>query len=259
MGTKSLPLATAKEKKCQQEKEEGLPLFSSNGCLSLAKPHYVGHRQRLKEKFNTKGEQALHDYEMLELLLFCAIPRTDVKPIAKDLLTRYGSLLGVFGASLQTLKEIKGVGDSVIHIIKLVHMLIGRSMQENLQGKTVLQSWHQVIEYCSARMSYHQQEQLRLLFLDQKNQLISDEVQQVGTVNHTPIYPREVMRRAIEVNASALILVHNHPSGDPSPSRADIELTLKIQEIGNQLGIRLHDHIVIGKGKHTSFKAMGLL
>ncbi|WP_052045899.1 RadC family protein [Candidatus Paracaedibacter symbiosus] len=225
----------------------------------LRKPHHVGHRQRLKAKFDRRGEAAFHDYELLELLLFYAIPRVDVKPIAKDLLTKCGSLLGVFGASAQTLKEVKGAGESVVHILKLVHTLIGRSMQENLQGKTVLQSWHQVIEYCTARMSYNQQEQLRLLFLDQKNQLISDEVQQVGTVNHTPIYPREVMRRALEVNASALILVHNHPSGDPAPSKADIELTLKIQEIGAQLGIKLHDHIVIGKGKHNSFKAMGLL
>lgn len=223
------------------------------------KPHHVGHRQRLKEKFNTRGESALHDYELLELLLFCAVPRADVKPLAKELLKKGGSLLGVFGSPAQALKEINGVGNSVVHVLKLVHSLIGRSMQENLQGKTVLQSWHQVIAYCTAQMSYNRQEQLRLLFLDQKNQLICDEVQQVGTVNHTPIYPREVMRRALEVNASALILVHNHPSGDPAPSRADIELTLKIQEIGMQLGIKLHDHIVIGKGKYNSFKAMGLL
>lgn len=237
------------------------PLVEAKSKLpkKTAAPHYTGHRQRLKEKFNLSGDQALHDYEMLELLLFCGIPRTDVKPIAKALLAKFGSLLGVFGASPQALKEITGVGDSVIHVIKLVYGLMGRSMQEDLQGKTVLQSWHQVIEYCTVRMSYSQQEQLRLLFLDQKNQLICDEVQQVGTVNHTPIYPREVMRRALEVNASAIILVHNHPSGDPSPSRADIELTLKIQEIGAQLGIHLHDHIVIGKGKHNSFKAMGLL
>ncbi len=236
------------------------PLVKAKPELSKAvAPHYTGHRQRLKEKFNLSGEQALHDYELLELLLFCGIPRADVKLIAKNLLAKFGSLLGVFGASPQALKEISGVGDAVIHVIKLVYSLMGRSMQENLQGKMVLQSWHQVIEYCTARMSYNHQEQLRLLFLDQKNQLICDEVQQIGTVNHTPIYPREVMRRALEVNACAIILVHNHPSGDPSPSRADIELTLKIQEIGSQLGIRLHDHIVIGKGKHKSFKSMGLL
>lgn len=235
------------------------PLVGPKGTTKASIPHHIGHRQRLKEKFDKGGEAALHDYEMLELLLFCAIPRADVKPIAKQLLIKFRSLLGVFGATPQALKEIKGVGDSVVHILKLLHCLMGRSMQEDLQGKIVLQSWHQVIDYCTTRMSYNQQEQLRLLFLDQKNRLISDEVQQVGTVNHTPIYPREVMRRAIEVNASAIILVHNHPSGDPSPSRADIELTLKIQEIGAQLGIKLHDHIVIGQGKHNSFKSMGIL
>lgn len=235
------------------------PLVETKKATQASKPHHVGHRQRLKEKFDNRGESALYDYELLELLLFCAIPRADVKPIAKQLLMKFGSLLGVFGAPPKALKEIKGVGDSVIHVLKLIHSLLGRSIQENLQGKIVLQSWHQVIEYCTVRMSYNQQEQLRLLFLDQKNRLIADEVQQVGTVNHTPIYPREVMRRALEVNASALILVHNHPSGDSSPSRADIELTLKIQEIGAQLGIKLHDHIVIGQGKHNSFKAMGIL
>ena len=237
---------------------KSLPLVKTKEIPTI-KPHHTGHRQRLKEKFNSCGEIGLHDYELLELLLFCAIPRRDVKPIAKQLLTRFGSLLGVFGASPQALREINGVGESVVHIMKLVYSLICRSLQENLQGKIVLQSWHQVIEYCRARMSYNQQEQLRLLFLDQKNRLILDEVQQVGTVNHTPIYPREVMKRALEVNASALILVHNHPSGDPSPSRSDIDLTLKIQEIGAQLGIKLHDHIVIGQGKHHSFKAMGIL
>lgn len=219
----------------------------------------MGHRQRLRQRFDKKGEDACHDYELLELLLFTAIPRADVKPIAKDLLKKFGSLLGVFSATPSALKEIKGVGDSVVHSLKLTHTLIGRAIQQDLQGKTVLQSWQQVIDYCTARMAFSQQEQLRLLFLDQKNQLIADEVQQIGTVNHTPIYPREVIRRALEVNACALILVHNHPSGDPAPSRADIDLTLKIQEIGEQLGIKLHDHIVIGQGKHNSFKAMGIL
>lgn len=223
------------------------------------KPHHLGHRQRLKQKFDAKGESAFHDYELLELLLFSVIPRTDVKPIAKDLLKEFGSLLGVFSATPMALKKVKGVGDAVVHVLKLTHTLIGRSIQQDLLGKTVLQSWQQVIDYCTARMAFSQQEQLRLLFLDQKNQLIVDEVQQIGTVNHTPIYPREVMRRALEVNACALILVHNHPSGDPSPSRADIDLTLKIKEIGDQLGIKLHDHIIIGQGKHNSFKTMGIL
>lgn len=223
------------------------------------KDHVLGHRQRLKEKFNAHDGTGLADYELLELLLFLVIPRVDTKPLAKTLLDRFGGLLGVLSAPEPALKEIKGVGDSLVHLFKLIHALLGRTLQQDVKKKNVLQSWQQVIDYCTTTMSFSDKENLRVLYLDQRNQILLDEVQQTGTVNHTPIYPREVMKRGLEVGATALILVHNHPSGDPTPSRADIDLTLKIQRIGNELGICLHDHVVIGKGKHASFKAMGLL
>lgn len=226
---------------------------------SLEQEHYIGHRQRLKEKFNVLGPIGFADYEILELLLFQAIPRNDTKPLAKVLLGRFGSLLGVLTASEAALKEIKGVGDSVVHLLKLVHGVLERGFQQDIKGKNVLQSWQQVIQYCSLSMSYNDKEQLRIIYLDQKNQILADEIQQTGTVNHTPIYPREVMKRALEVSATAIILVHNHPSGDPTPSRADIDLTMRVQRIGEELGITLHDHVIIGKGKHASFKSMGLL
>ncbi len=146
-----------------------------------------------------------------------------------------------------------------MHLFKLMHVLMGRSLQQEIHGKNVLQSWHQVIDYCMTTMSYNELEQLRIIYLDQKNQVLYDEIQQTGTVNHTPIYPREIMKKALEVGAISLVLVHNHPSGDPTPSRADIDLTLKIQRIGEDLGITLHDHIIIGKGKHASFKSMGIM
>lgn len=222
-------------------------------------PHFIGHRQRSKEKFDTKGDSGFADYELLELLLYQVIPRTDTKPLAKHLLQEFGGLLGVFSAPEFTLRKIKGVGTSVIHLFKLVHALMGRSLQQEIQGKNALQSWSQVINYCMTTMSFKEAEQLRILYLDQKNQILSDEVQQTGTVNHTPIYPREIMKKALEVGATSLILVHNHPSGDPTPSKADIDLTLKIKRIGEDLGIVLHDHIIIGKGKHSSMKTMGII
>lgn len=222
-------------------------------------PHFIGHRQRSKEKFNTRGESGFADYELLELLLFQVIPRTDTKPLAKQLLQEFGGLLGVFSAPEFSLRKTKGVGTSVVHLFKLIHALMGRSLQQDIQGKNALQSWGQVINYCMTTMSFNEAEQLRIIYLDQKNQVLSDEVQQTGTVNHTPIYPREIMKKAFEVGATSLILVHNHPSGDPTPSKADIDLTLKIKRIGEDLGIILHDHIIIGKGKHTSLKTMGII
>ncbi|WP_010298386.1 RadC family protein [Candidatus Odyssella thessalonicensis] len=224
-----------------------------------AKPHYQGHRQRLKDRFASAGAAAFADYELLELFLFQIVPRTDTKPLAKALLEKFGCLSAIFGAPDHLLKDVKGVGDSVIHAFKLHHALYSRALQKEIHGKCVLQSWQQVIDYCGFTMSDEMREQLRVLYLDQKNQIICDEIQQTGTVNHTPIYPREVMKRGFEVGASALILVHNHPSGDPTPSRDDIDLTLKIQRIGTDLGIKLHDHIIIGKGKHCSFKALGII
>jgi DNA repair protein RadC len=222
-------------------------------------PPYKDHRKRLKDKFNTLGASGFADYELLELLLFQAVPRIDTKPLAKTLLGRFGNLLAVLAAPPPLLKEIKGVGDNVVHILKLNHALIGRALQQDIHGKSVLQSWQQVLDYCATTMAYDDREQLRILYLDQKNQVLCDEVQQTGTVNHTPIYPREVMKRAFEVGASAIILVHNHPSGDPTPSRADIDMTLKIQRVGADLGVTLHDHVIVGKGRHTSFKSLGII
>lgn len=220
-------------------------------------PHFLGHRQRLKERFS-KG-QGLADYEFLELLLFQAIPRADTKPLAKNLLHEYKSLLGVISAPESSLKKVKGVGGSVIHLFKLLHTLMNRSLQESIQGKNALESWQQVLDYCTLTLSHEQTEHLRVLYLDQKNCIIVDELQQTGTVNHTPIYPREIMKRALEVGATSLILVHNHPSGDPTPSKADIDLTLKVNQIARDLGLSLHDHIIIGKGKHSSLKNMGFI
>ena len=221
--------------------------------------HYLGHRDRLRQRFLEAGPMALADYELLEMLLFHTFPRGDTKPLAKDLLAQLGNLQAVFGSPLESLKCVKGVGPSTALFLKLIHSLMLRAMKDTVMGKIVLQSWQQVIDYCQVAMAYLKEEQLRLLFLDQKNQLILDEIQNEGTVNHTAIYPRKVIKRALELGASSLIMVHNHPSGDPMPSRADIEITLKIKEAGSHMDISLHDHIVIGQGQYKSFKTMGFL
>lgn len=222
------------------------------------KPHYTGHRERLRQRFIESGGDALADYELLEMLLSYVFTRGDTKPLAKDLLKHFGSLPAVLGTPHDALGVVKGIGPSASLIIKLVHVLVKRSMKDELMGRIVLQSWQQVIDYCQTAMAFLQDEQLRLLFLDQKNQLIADEVQHEGTVNHTPIYPRKVVKRALDLGASALIMVHNHPSGDPMPSRADIDMTLKVREAAATMDIQLHDHIIIGQGKHVSLKSMGI-
>lgn len=223
------------------------------------KPHYHGHRQRLREKFRDHGPQPLADYELIELLLCLAIPREDVKPLAKALLQRFGHLSALLSADQKTLLEINGVGPAVAHVIKLAYALNVRSSHQQVLGKVVLQGWQQVIDYCMLTMAYQSREQLRILFLDAQNQLIADEIIYQGSVNHLSIYPRDIMRRALEVEACAIILVHNHPSGDPTPSRADIDTTIKIQKIADELGIQLHDHLIIGQGRHASMKGLGIL
>lgn len=230
-----------------------------NAPPSQKKPHHLGHRKRLREKFDQYGGESLHDYELLELLLFQVLPRFDVKPLSKTLIQEFEGLLGVFSASPHRLGQLPGVGPAVIHCLKLIHALMIKMHQLELRDKIVLQSWQQVLDYCRISMEYSDKEKLRLFFLNQRNQLIRDEVQQVGTVNHTPFYPREIMKRALELGATALILAHNHPSGDPTPSSADIDLTLKLQKIGEELGVRLHDHVIVGKNRIASFKAMGIL
>jgi len=222
-------------------------------------PHYAGHRERLRDRFRQGGVSAVQDYELLELLLFRAIPRRDVKPLAKDLIARFGSFAETIAADPARLREVKGVSEAVVTELKLVQAAAVKLAQAEVLDRPAIGSWDQLIDYCSASMAYTQTEQFRILFLDRKNVLIADELQQQGTVDHTPVYPREVVKRALELNASALILVHNHPSGDPTPSRADIDMTNRIIETARPLNIEIHDHIVIGKGRHTSFRSAGLI
>ncbi len=205
------------------------------------------------------GGEALADYELLEILLFHAIPRQDTKPIAKALLKRFGSYAGVLHADAAELGEIKGVGQSAVVALKTVAEAATRLAREEVMDRPVLSSWSKLIRYLRVGMAHDRTEAFRVLFLDAKNTLIADEQQQTGTVNHTPMYPREVMKRALELGATAVIMVHNHPSGDPTPSKADIQMTHELRDIGEGLGIRLHDHVIVAKGGHTSFKEMGLL
>lgn len=221
-------------------------------------PHYHGHRERLRTKFRELGDTALADYELLELLLFRLIPRRDTKPVAKALLERFGTLAGVFGAPQHLLEEVNGIGEAVAADIKLVSAVAHRTLRSEIKGKKVLGSWKSVIDYCHQAMAYETNEQFRILFLDKRNQLIADEVQQRGTVDHAPVYPREVIKRALELSATAIVLVHNHPSGDPTPSRADIEMTQTIVSSAQPLGITVHDHIIIGKDGHASMKSLRL-
>jgi DNA repair protein RadC len=220
---------------------------------------HAGHRQRLRERFVQAGAEALADYELLELLLTVAIPRRDVKPLAKDLIRRFGSFGEVVGASRETLMQVNGVGETVAIQIKLVAASIQRVTRGEIAKRPVLSSWSALIDHCRASMAFADREEFRILFLDKRNQLIADEVQQRGTVDHTPVYPREVIRRALELSATALILAHNHPSGDPTPSQADIRMTREIVDIALPLGIAVHDHVIIARNGHVSFKAKGLI
>jgi DNA repair protein RadC len=219
----------------------------------------AGHRQRLKERFASGGPEALPDYELLEMVLFGAIPRRDTKDLAKRLLERFGSFAEVINAPPERLKEIKGVGDTVVTHLKLIRAAALRLMRDSIMQRPVLASWASVLEYCRAAMGFEAREQFRILFLDKKNRLIADEVQQQGTVDHTPVYIREVVKRALELSSSAIILVHNHPSGDPTPSRADIDMTRQIVDAAKPLGIAIHDHIIVGRQGHASLKALRLM
>jgi len=222
-------------------------------------PHYVGHRQRLRERFLKGGAEALADYELLELILFLAIPRRDTKPLAKTLLHEFKSLQGVVSADLERLIAIDGVNESTAVALKVVAAAARSLARDAVVERNLLTSWDKVLDYCRAQVAHEPTERFHLLFLDRKNTLIADEKQQEGTVDHTPVYPREVVKRALELNASAIIMVHNHPSGDTTPSRADIEMTKKVRDAVNAVGIALHDHLVIGRSGHASFKALGLL
>ena len=227
--------------------------------LAEAGPHYLGHRERLRERFLDGGPDAVTEYELLELVLFRAIPRRDVKPLAKALIAKFGSFGEVVSAPRQRLREIDGLGAAAIAEIKIVQAAASRLARGEVKKRPVLSSWSAVLDYCRTAMAFADKEQFRVLFLDKRNQIIADELQQTGTVDHTPVYPREVVKRALELSATAIILVHNHPSGDPTPSRADIQMTQAIVEIAKPLGISVHDHIIVGKEGHASFKGLKLI
>jgi DNA repair protein RadC len=222
-------------------------------------PHYHGHRERLRERFHGAGPDALSDYELLEMVLFTARAQGDVKPLAKTLIQKFGSFAEVMHAPEARLREVKGVGDRTVTELKLVAAAASRIAKGQLQARTLLSSWNAVIDYCRTAMAFADKEQFRILFLDKRNQLISDEVQQTGTVDHTPVYPREVIKRALELSATAILLVHNHPSGDPTPSQADIQMTKAIIDIAGPLGIAVHDHLIVGKNGHASMKGLRLI
>ena len=222
-------------------------------------PHYLGHRERLRAQFTEVGGDPLPDYELLELILFRSIPRRDVKPIAKDILKRFGSFAEALAAPPQRLMEVDGVGEGVATDLKIVAAAARRLTRGAVAKRPVLSSWNAVLDHCRTAMAFADREQFRLLFLDKRNALIADEVQQSGTVDHTPVYPREVVKRALELSASAVILVHNHPSGDPSPSAADIAMTREIIDVAKPLGITVHDHIIVGRDGHASLKGLRLI
>jgi DNA repair protein RadC len=229
------------------------------GAQGAPPPHQHGHRQRLRARFLSAGAAALADYELMELVLFRAIPQRDVKPLAKALISRFGSFAEAIAAPVERLREVAGLGEAAIAELKIVEAAAARFARGAVAKRQVLSSWTSVLDYCRAAMAFADKEQFRILFLDKRNQLIADEVQQVGTVDHTPVYPREVVKRALEVSATAIILVHNHPSGDPAPSRADVEMTKAIIEAAKPFGIAVHDHLIVGKDGHASLKALKLI
>lgn len=222
-------------------------------------PHYHGHRDRLRARFAESGAEAMADYELLELALFRSIPRRDVKPLAKDLIKRFGDLGRTCAASLDQLTAVKGVSEKTALDLKLMHALAVRLAREQVTGRTVISSWSALLDYLRAALQHASTEEFRVLFLDKKNRLVADEFQARGTVDHAPVYPREIVKKAIALDASALILVHNHPSGDPTPSQADIEMTRRIKDAAKPFDIVVHDHIIVGRERTASFKALGLL
>lgn len=244
--------------------EATLPLFNDEAPPSPVPagrlPSYLSdHRKRLRDRFHTGGPAAMPDYELLELILFRAIPRQDVKPLARDLIDRFGDFGRVLSAPAARLKEVNGVGQAVITELKIVEAAAHRMARARVLQAPVISSWQAILDYCHTTMTHRETEQFRVLFLDRKNILIEDEELGAGTVDHVPVYPREIVKRALELNASALILVHNHPSGYPTPSDADVAMTERIREALDTLGLTLHDHIIIGKSTELSFRAEGYL
>ncbi len=246
--------------------EKPMPLFAGDEALTTEalapgkQPSYIrDHRKRLRERFLSGGADALPDYEMLELVLFRAIPRRDVKPLARDLLDRFGDFNGVLSADANQLTEVSGVGESVTCELKIIEAAAHRLSRARVLQKHVISSWDALLDYCHTTMAHREIEQFRVFYLDRKNVLIADEAQAEGTVDHVPVYPREVVKRALQLNACALILVHNHPSGDPTPSDSDIAMTQQVKAAAEALGLTLHDHIIVGKSCELSFRSKGYL
>lgn len=222
-------------------------------------PHYTGHRDRLRERFVQGGTEALADYELLELILFMAIPRRDVKPLAKDLIKRFDTLSGVLHAPLAALTTMDGISETAAIMLKSVTAAAHRMLKQDILNTPLLNNWARLTEYCRATMGYETKEHFRLLFLNKKNELIADEIQQSGTVDHAPVYPREIVKRALELDATALILCHNHPSGDTTPSADDIQMTNTVKDAAAAMGIVVHDHIIVSRKGIASFRAMKLM
>lgn len=246
--------------------EGPLPLFGDSDeapVLPLPSgrlPSYIkDHRERLRARFMAAGGAAVPDYEMLEMVLFRALPRIDTKPLAHELLKTFGDFNSVLAAPEPRLREVKGVGDAVVCELKLIEAAAARLARARVLDRPILSSWQSLLDYCQTTMAHLEIEQFRILYLDRRNMVIGDEEQARGTVDHVPVYPREVIKRALELNASALILVHNHPSGDPTPSEADIVMTMRIRDAGEVMGITLHDHLIIGRSRETSFRTEGYL
>jgi DNA repair protein RadC len=228
-------------------------------AVEAEKPHFHGHRDRLRRRFLEAGPAALADYELLELVLFNAIPQRDVKPLAKALIDKFGSFAETIAAAPERLAEVKGVKDRAIAEFKIVEAAAQRFAKGAVKKRLPMGSWSEVLDYCRTAMAFEPREIFRILFLDKKNGLIADEIQGAGTVDHTPVYPREVIRRALELSATALVLVHNHPSGDPTPSTQDVKMTLDIIAIAKPLGLTVHDHIIVGRDGHASLKGLRLI
>ena len=223
------------------------------------KPHYHGHRDRLRARFAEKGEQALADYELLELYLFRSIPRRDIKPLAKALMAKFGSFAEVISAPIEQLTEVKGVSEKIALDLQIIRAAATKLGQQNLMGRPILSSWSALLDYCRSVMQFERTEQFRVLFLDKKNRLIADEILGEGTVDRAPVYPREVIKRALTHEATAIILTHNHPSGDPTPSKSDIDMTNHMIEAMKPIGVTVHDHLIIGRENIASFRTLGLM
>ncbi|MBM3618646.1 MAG: JAB domain-containing protein [Alphaproteobacteria bacterium] len=226
---------------------------------SEEKPHYLGHRQRLRERFLSGGASAIADYELLEMILFSAKPRGDVKPLAKKLIAEFGSFAKVVTAKPEALYKVDEVGDAAVSALLIVQAATQRLLQEQMMEKPIIQSWTALLDYAKASMAHNKIEEFRIIFLNRRNEVIRDEVQQQGTIDHTPVYVREVVKRALELGAASLILMHNHPSGDHTPSRADIDITQQVADAARAVGIKIHDHIIVSERGHYSFRANALI